>query len=66
MQNTGMLTTMRGFAWGGERVRLGEGGEGEKSGNCNSLSNNKKKLKRNNKTNKKELVQWSGKWKMCG
>lgn len=35
-------TAILGLPWGGERVGLGEGGEGEKSGNnYNSLNNNK-------------------------
>ena len=33
---------MRGLPWGEDRVGLGRGGEGEKSGNnCNSLNNKK-------------------------
>lgn len=45
MYNPRTGTTMRGLPWGGDRVRLGGGGEGEKSGNNRNTLNNKKKYR---------------------
>ena len=41
-------------------MRLGEGGEGEKSGNCNSL-NNKKKTKKKQQNKQKRVGSVVGK-----